>query len=143
MENIIKANYVFTLIMLLSGDLEVNPGPCDQCTTCCKRISKNQRKGLCHLCKNRFHLKCLKIEMVNGREKCFCTNCFVVTDDNNQEGIPSPYTELNEFLKGRGLKLFHQNVNGLFNKHTEIEIMMTETDKNIHILGKSLVSRYS
>ena len=142
-ENIIKQdrfvrpNYMFTLIMLLSGDIELNPGPPDQCNACSKRINKNQRKDLCHLCKISFHLKCLKSEIVNGNEKLLCSNCFIVNVDDNRDGIPSPYTELNVLLTKRGLKLFHQNVNGLLNKHAEVEIMMQETKRNIHIFGIS------
>ena len=39
------------------------------------------------------------------------------------------------FSKKRGLKLIHQNINGLYEKINELRLFLSKTHKNIHIIG--------
>ena len=44
------------LLLLLSGDIELCPGPCMKCLTCSKSIRKNQSQEKCFHCGKLFHL---------------------------------------------------------------------------------------
>ena len=42
-----KSNGTFKLLMILAGDVELNPGPALTCSSCLKQIRRNQLKGTC------------------------------------------------------------------------------------------------
>lgn len=53
----------FFLVLLLSGDLELNPGPKDPCGTCGKGVRKNQHGLACDQCDLWYHRKCLQMDI--------------------------------------------------------------------------------
>ena len=78
----------------------------------------------------------------NGVENVACRTCFdipMISDENctgsPDYNTPIDYGRLNEFLQGRGMKLLHQNVNGLLTKIYQIRVMLEETNKNVYIFG--------
>ena len=77
--------------------------------------------------------------MINGVEKLYCNSCYATNSidllEEEAEHKTIIYDRFNNFLKSKELKLCHLNVNGLFNKFGSIQILFTETLKNIHILG--------
>ena len=120
----IRPKYAIKILLILAGDVEFNPGPCQKYNVCFKSIRKNQGR-------------CLVDKIEKGSEKLYCNLCYTQTDNPNRGSNSSTYTELNKFLKNRGLNFFHQNVNGLFNKLEQIKILLNEAGENIHILGTS------
>ena len=99
--------------------------------------------GCCN-CKGKFHLKCLFDSVEKGHEILLCSICNNASSDSSgPTGQTDGYikkcdrSQLNKFLKGRGFKIFHQNVDGLLDKVEEVQLLLEETRKDIHILGIS------
>ena len=75
-----KGTNLFILI-ILAGDIEMNPGPRFQCGLCKKYCKASDRLIECEECEKRFHASCsnlgddelLRIE--SGEEAWYCTNC--------------------------------------------------------------------
>ena len=133
----IRPEYSLQILLILAGDIEFNPDPCQKCDVCLKSIRKNQSKGTCFGCKNNFHLKCLFDKIEKGLEKLYCNLCYTRIEKPDQGVQSTTFSELKTFLKRQGLKFFHQNVNGLFNKYDQVKILLQETQKNIHVFGIS------
>ena len=120
----------------MSGDIEICPGPINiTCSSCAKTIRKNQSSGVCLHCKERFHQKCLKDCFENGYEKLYCRTCFVDNSDADYVHYSNP--TLNNFVKTRGLKVFHLNVNGILGKMDKLKLLLSDTHKNIQIFSIS------
>ena len=87
-------------------------------------------------CNNIFHLKYLIDSTENRVEKLICRVYLDVPMENAKDDLlPVNYGYLNDFLRCRGMKLLHQNINGLYLKIDQLRVMFEETKKNIHILG--------
>ena len=89
-------------------------------------------------------MKCLFDSVEKGHEICLCSICDNTSSDSSgPSGETDRYikkcdrSELNKFLKGRGFKIFHQNVDGLLDKVEKVQLLLEEAKKNIHILGIS------
>ena len=125
------------MLLLLAGDIEVCPGHTARITYygCAKTIRKNQTSGVCTNCRERLHLKCMKDSYENGTELLFCSTCFVRDFDENTMHYSNP--ALTNFVKKSGLKLFHQNINGILKNLDKIKILLNGTKQNIDILGIS------
>ena len=75
-----KGTNLFILI-ILAGDIEMNPGPRFQCGLCKKYCKASDRLLECEECEKRFHASCsnlsdnelLRIE--SGDDAWYCTNC--------------------------------------------------------------------
>ena len=132
--------YALKMLLILAGDIELCPSPGKVICTCCPQtIRKNQSQGSCERCKKILHLKCLVDRFNNGIEKVVCPTCFdtPTTSKKNCTSSVNYNTSghLNAFLHGRGMKLFHQNVNSLLAKMDQIRVIFEETNRNIHIFG--------
>ena len=127
---------VSTMLLLLCGDIETCPGPIMKCNTCTKTIRKNQRSQNCSVCNTKFHEKCLVDKLENGGERFYCTMCDMRpdTDENNNVNDTGMFKTLLSYLKPRGLKILHQNVNGIISKIDKVKILLGETRKNVQIL---------
>ena len=64
-----------TLLLLLSVDIELYPGPCMKCFTCSKSIRKTQCQEKCFHCGKLFHLKCLADKIIYAIENIVCRAC--------------------------------------------------------------------
>ena len=135
---------MFQMLLLLAGDVELCPGPsCHSalsCKTCLKTIRKNQSREMCSVCEGICHLKCLKDRFENGVEKLYCPNvCYL--SEVEAEGLPpgvdnnQSFPNLNNLVGKRGLKIFHQNINGLLTKVDKIKVFMQDSRNYIQILG--------
>ena len=133
--------YIFLFTLLLSNDINVNPGPVSnlKCQICLKTIRRNQALASCSECNVKFHSKCWDTSNMNHLSvKCqFCASTESSTgsliDGTEQIQFPSNW---NKLMSSRGLKIFHQNICGLFNK---IDLLRVNFDlmKELHILGIS------
>ena len=59
-------NHDATFQLLLSGDIQVNPGP-DSCSSCDKTVRKNSWKYRCTICRDSTHAKCIGKKFVKNR----------------------------------------------------------------------------
>lgn len=57
-------NHCATFNIILSGDIETNPGPVT-CTICQKTVRRNSIQFRCSTCKDSLHAKCLKKNFIN------------------------------------------------------------------------------
>ena len=107
------------ILLLLAGDVETCPGSGCKCY-CGKNIKLEHSTGICIACTEKCHIRCLVNKLQYGGERLFCRRCVLNTlpqkKDNDAETAVVVYKELCDFLKTRGLKIFHQNVNVLFRK---------------------------
>lgn len=81
-----NVNYTSTIcirLLLLSGDVSLNPGPVKfPCGTCEKGIRRNQRAIQCDDCNLWFHLKCIYLLLTeyellgNSTDIWFCKKCY-------------------------------------------------------------------
>ena len=75
-----KGTNLFILI-ILAGDVEMNPGPRFQCGLCKKYCKASDRFIECEECEKRFHASCLNLgddellRIESGDEAWYCTNC--------------------------------------------------------------------
>ena len=128
-----------SLLLILAGDVELCPGPSVKCVSCNKTIRKNQSSETCCLCESRCHLKCLVDTVDHGHENLCCPDCVIINESQINESSTSYtlYDGVKTFLQARGLKIFHQNVNGLARKFDMIDHLLKETSGKIDILGIS------
>lgn len=140
-------------LILLSGDIQMNPGPTRRVNDPCSICSKGCRTKaiLCDCCDSWYHTKCIGMSNVEyealGKPsarwdciRCLFPNTF--TDQNIGETIGNTPCEAGRqeymFPKlKRGLKVAHLNVNRLYNKldsakellqHTSLDVLgLTET----------------
>ena len=79
--------------------------------------------------------------MVDDQEILFCEPCLRTEQPNLQEdpNASTPiFEQINDFTRTtEGIKLFHQNINGIVRKRESIRILLKETRGKIDILGLS------
>ena len=74
---------VISLLLLLAGDIEVNPGPSYKhpCSPCDKPVKSNQDGIQCDGCDFWFHRQCeylsksAYLSLSNSNEACLCSVC--------------------------------------------------------------------
>ena len=135
-------NSTKTFRLLLSGDVETNPGPI--CSTCNKTVRINSRRLTCEICKNQTHLKCkkgLNVNIPDARTPATwtCTNCslsylpfFQVRDLNatDFQSEPEPINVITtecehiENLKHNGTSIAHLNTQCVTTTFAEFEAML-------------------
>lgn len=131
-----RLRHALKFLLLLAGDIELCPGPRVHCSGCLKAIHRTQLSKVCESCGTLFHVKCLTDKLEGRIEKFYCSSCVVNIEHEAEEecdtNVPL-YPQLSSYLCRRGLKILHQNVNGLLSKLDQVKILLTETDKNIHM----------
>ena len=134
----VRKRYIWRFLLLLSGDIELCPGPSRiTCSCCSKTIRKNQSIGICSGCSQRFHLKCLHDKLVHNKEILHCNACYSTDSQTNEDmesGNAQTYEKLSCFVKQHGLKLLHINC---MNKNIHI-FGLTETHMNASISDNEL-----
>jgi len=137
-----KVNKSYSLLLiLLSGDININPGPVSiktKCNSCYRTVAKNHRAVSCDLCLKWCHIKCEGIsptryrEMVNENDNnnlsFVCSPCHLnnlpypegilntnptINIDCNIPDLPDIYNDIKDL---KGLKMGHLNINGLYSK---------------------------
>lgn len=69
-------NSTATFNIILSGDIERNPGPgthAPKCKECFKTVKSNQKRMICDKCLSVSHVKCLNKEHLNVKSRIPCT----------------------------------------------------------------------
>ena len=124
----LRASY----LVLLSGDVSVNPGPAKstaseakKCAFCLKFLNKRQARVhvQCKLCQFDFHLKCLGAEFEHGKCRGCCGEPDESFETNEDYFIPS---KLQKVVKLCGLKIAHQNIQSLASKIDHLRLLLCE-----------------
>ena len=74
-----KSKGLLKLLVILVRDIGVNPGLCVTCTTCDKKIKRNQINAKCKTCGVYYHVKCTK---ENFGEDIYCRLCYIYPEEN-------------------------------------------------------------
>ena len=157
-------------LILLSGDVNLNPGPVkDPCFLCNKGCRSNQKAVQCDDCHNWYHVKCIGMKnceyfdlVSDPSANWICTMCICLPShlpdmDDDSHGSSSTSHDL-EIRMVRGFKVGHLNVNRLFNKLDSVKepidkysfdiLALSETwltseicDNEISIKGYSIVRK--
>ena len=165
------SNSTATQQLLISGDIEKNPGPgfpAPKCQTCKKTARCNQKRLLCELCNEVCHAACstLKQNISNSRIPSLwtCPNCihcvlpFFSTRDlseyldvqNNTEiqnlsnlsDVENPHLDiLNSSLKHTSIA--HLNVQSLFSTFNEFYLMMNTYNFDIVAVTETWMTDYN
>ena len=142
-------------LLLLSGDIEINPGPEYPCNVCQKNISLRHRVLCCKRCDTWVHKKCANIsehryKSIKNKEDGFYFDCgkcnyteefpffqeeyleesFLI-DSNDEENILD-LKEIDMFQQ-RGLHFIHLNINSILPKIDELRLIAAKT--NAAVIG--------
>ena len=147
----------FLLLLILSGDIETNPGPPTkpQCESCFRTIAINHRFVSCVECESRLHIKCAGVSpnqynrMQADRTLTFyCPPCLSSTlpfaDVEPDEYfddvfvLPDHIEPLNLFKKS-SLNIAHLNVNGLRSKLDFVKILLFQEKFDILCLNETKI----
>ncbi len=142
-----------TCLVILSGDVALNPGPVkDPCAVCQKGCRQNQKAIQCDLCDEWSHAKCIGMnnteyyELSHSSMPWQCIKCLfpgfdspvrnsakktVVRNDLNQ-GI-----ELNPNLKKRGMKFAHINIATLPGHYADMEVLLEKAKIDVFAVTES------
>lgn len=148
--------YCFFLL-LLSGDIETNPGPIkNPCSVCLKSVAKNHRAINCDTCNLWSHIKCSKISTSEYQHlqnltsfDFVCSRCLMqelhspeldsefVPQINKHYPLNLQADEIETLSTAKGLKIAHLNVNGLLNKIDDVRILVNQAKLDILTISES------
>eukprot|EP00112_Aurelia_sp_Birch-Aquarium-sp1_P014094 Seg3016.2 transcript_id=Seg3016.2/GoldUCD/mRNA.D3Y31 product="hypothetical protein" protein_id=Seg3016.2/GoldUCD/D3Y31 len=147
--------------ILLSGDIQQNPGPVrNPCSVCGNAVASNHRALPCVTCHKLCHIgpKCGKVpkNIYNDIKRqdtihWICPRCENtsnqlqtrpnpnITQDQNteREELPNMFEELRTKLKGHGIKVAHINIRGLLSKMDDVTILLQESRLDILVITES------
>ena len=75
------------------------------------------------------------MNLTQDRKGCFVVIVLIYPTFMTTTPTESSYIEVNSFLEARGLKVFHQNINGFLHELARVELMMKKTINKSDILG--------
>lgn len=141
------------LTLLLSGDLELNPGPTkDPCGICSKCIRVNQKCIACDTCNTWFHITCINMDLSTFNQHTrdqslpfHCVNCTVphatqsgqTTDPDPAptapHAVPGSQPEIDLWKTVKGIKIAHVNTGegGLILHIDEVHNLLVDYNPDI------------
>ena len=147
-------------MLLLSGDVHINPGPVlYPCRICDKSVRNNQKGLLCDLCGLWCHIKCANVSGKEYDHYCelaefdwLCPLCLfdqlpnteIINDDDDDDDfsasadmsfspdLPSPMDIIGSPVDG--VRIVHHNVRGLLSKFSEVSQWLFEAHNSPIIL---------
>ena len=72
--------YFLLILIILAGDIKMNPGPMSLCRLCTKYCKTSEKSVNCE-CEKHFHTSCINLdkkellELESGNKSWYCTNC--------------------------------------------------------------------
>ena len=138
--------YICTVLLLVSGDIQINPGPVS-CNVCDKKLRKNSKTIQCMICYEKTHVKCaliLKSSKIAAASH-ICTKCGFqnmadyVDDGEDQNDVDYEddnnrikFFEKNfECFKAKGLHFVHINARSIVNKVEEIKFLARSSNASV------------
>lgn len=122
-------------LILLAGDVSINPGPVRnrvlECPACCKIIRWNQARSSCTLCEQSYHLKCLydaDYDLMG-----YCRQCSDDSSIDIEELNLLP--KLARVMELRGLKILHQNIQSLRCRIDELRLLLHKFNSGVQLLA--------
>ena len=144
--NLVNLSMCAGYLVLLSGDVSLNPGPLAEntvnrspkCVSCSKVIRKSQPRLACVSCERSFHLRCLGADF-EETQKCRECNVSLSVDLTETFEPENPYISLRlqEISQLRGLKIVHQNIQSLSDKIDELRLLVKGLHSSIQIITLS------
>ena len=147
--------YLFSVILLLSNDINLNPGPQkDPCCECLKGCRRNQKAIQCDECQGWFHAKCINMSSIEYNyhlqdtdSNWSCNSCLfpgLMADSSTQLTSRSATTisvdangALNPNLKKRGMKFGHLNVASLHSHCADVDVVLKKTNIDVMAFSES------
>ena len=158
---------IHSILLLLAGDDEMNPGDSVKCKICSRKIAVNHRSVACGTCGSSYHIKCGNIlpkqhKVISTRNwtynLCIHSNlpfsglsndsfCDLYNEDGNilntstSSHSPTDWfnVNINSHYKGN-LKIGHLNVNSIYNgKADEILDLLNDCRFDVLFIGESKI----
>ena len=150
-------NHVASFRLLISGDVEMNPGP-TTCPRCEKTVRVNSKRLECNTCHQQTHLKCSNntyTQIFNSRipESWTCPNCFLsqlpfhrVRDLNEGERNETLFTDPVDFISPnlailnkhrKHLSVAHLNTQAIMSTFPGFEAMLKTYEFDIITLSET------
>ena len=143
--------------VLLSNDVETNPGPGIKCSSCEKVIRSNSKKQQCSVCKEMFHKKCTGIHNRKNStivSNYICTSCiYTILPFSKERTIddspPSSTTLVSQKelttdshlqqlnAQRHNLSIAHLNTQSITSSFTEFELMLSRYKFDIITLSET------
>ena len=169
-KHITNVNYttvICIILLLLSGDVSLNPGPVQfPCGTCEKGVRRNQRAIQCDDCNLWFHLKYIDLPLTeyellgNSTDSWFCKKCYLpdfsdsffidINEESNapNDSLPTSSTSgVNKLLFQdlREARCLHPkkfiaayiNINSLRYKFDEVRELLTDNIVDLLMIAES------
>ena len=143
------------MMLLLSGDINMNPGPPKYpCGLCKKGVGAKKDAIRCDGCGTWFHVRQQCIMMPRQVFQSYCNqpdlrwNCnecsekTTETQMNGSEEELDPFDALQENLRSTGLKIGHLNVNGLLAKMVEIQVLLQRIKLDILAISETHLTKH-
>ena len=144
------SNHCSCYKLMLSGDVEINPGPV-LCTSCEKTVRINSKRLECLVCKEQLHYKCSKmnIQIKNARipYQWTCHSCtlsslpyFNIRDldyediSAEDDTVDDPHLDI---FSQKGTKIGHLNTQSISSTFTEFEKLMNTYKFDIITLSET------
>ena len=149
-------SHFFKFMLILSGDISLNPSPSIPCSICTKKV--NKRSLQCETCLTRTHKMCID----NGFGQNYrCKDCLIPNQSPAPDELPFPDVGIDhdpnksldfnciaqnlpdinnwKMFKQRGLHFIHLNINSLLPKIDELRLIALETKAAIIGISESKI----
>ena len=163
----LRQGHRFLVLLLISGDVSVNPGPSKQpcgSNACHTTVAKTHRAVLCEACLYWWHIKCADITLneykalSNSEDPWLCKTCqtFQFSEsfyDNNStvsydhdtslnnlnETLPSVFDEIKNVRNNHTYKFMvsHLNINSLKSKFVEIHELLNDKIVDLFFISET------
>ena len=150
-------NLNFLLLLLLSGDIETNPGPATMkttCESCLRTIARTHRKVTCVECGSSYHMihsdvtpQRYNLMQIDRSITFTCEPCVLnqlpfagveILEDLDDVVIPQQIESFN-LSKGSSLNIAHLNVNGIRSKLDFIKILLRQEKFDIFCINETKI----
>ena len=158
-KSINSLRFVLFSVLLLSGDVEINPGPVKHpCKVCDKPVKSNQRGILCECCYYWLHAKCLHMKpeeydhLTTSDESWCCPDCMKqalpfhdcsnITDFSNSSfsisSSPSDKQSLdNNRVRNNSCSIYYSNCRSILPKIDNLRAVADSQNPDILVLTET------
>eukprot|EP00112_Aurelia_sp_Birch-Aquarium-sp1_P019430 Seg480.3 transcript_id=Seg480.3/GoldUCD/mRNA.D3Y31 product="hypothetical protein" protein_id=Seg480.3/GoldUCD/D3Y31 len=137
-----------SILLIVSGDIEPNPGPVkNPCSSCNRAVAKNHRALLCSSCSNECHIgpKCGNVSITQYKtyKKTInytweCPTCVLTAPCNQALNSTGDFSRIRNpalHFPMKGFSIFQLNTRSIFHKLDEIRVFVKQNP--YHVLAFS------